>query len=590
MTQLKNQLHSWSSDLTVFLTVLMLSLAHGCTGMPEQKVQPDAPVSQEPQEQKEIVRIKPERPGIELTEEILFKLLVAEIAGQRERLDISVEHYLDLAHLTRDQAIVERAARIAVFARDNAAAEEAARLWVEIDPQNPDAHQVLAAMALREGDTNMALEHLETILKESEGQLDQKLWMIANFLGRDQDRQVVLDVMERLMVSHQEDPKALFAHAQVAARMGELQRSRELLEQVLAITPENNNVSMTYVALLQKQDKVNEAITWLEGVLKQRDDDFNLRQAYARLLTDAKRFDEARRQFEILAVQAPNNTDVLYALGLLYLQADRLEDASAYFLRLSKQNKNINEANYYLGRIAEEKEELAKASEWFQGVHGGEHYFDARVRLGMILSKQGRIDEGLEKIRNIQTTNQTDRVIRIQAECEILTEAERLDEAMAVYNKALADKNDADLLYSRAMLAEKMGRLDALENDLRTILTDDPDNAQALNALGYTLADRTDRHQEAHELISRALELNPDDFYVLDSMGWVLYRLGRLDEAVVHLRKALEIRNDPEIAAHLGEVLWVIGDKQAARKIWDTALQDTPDDARLLKVINRFNP
>jgi tetratricopeptide (TPR) repeat protein len=208
----------------------------------------------------------------------------------------------------------------------------------------------------------------------------------------------------------------------------------------------------------------------------------------------------------------------------------------------------------------------------------------------VVLSKQGQIDEGLEKIRNIQTTNPTDRVILIQAESEILTEAERLDEAMAVYNKALADNNDPDLLYSRAMLAEKMGRLDALENDLKTILTDDPDNAQALNALGYTLADRTDRYQEAYELISRALELNPDDFYVLDSMGWVLYRLGRLDEAVVHLRRALEIRNDPEVAAHLGEVLWVIGDKQAARKIWDTALQDTPDDARLLKVINRFNP
>ncbi len=587
MNELKKHLHYWMNDLTVFLAVLMLLLVYGCTGMPEQEVQPGAPVSQEPEE---IVRIEPERPNIELTEEILFKLLVAEIAGQRDRLDISVEHYLDLAHLTRDQAIVERAARIAVFARDNAAAEEAARLWVEIDPQNPDAHQVLAAMALREGDINKALEHLNTIMKESEGQLDQKLWMIANFLGRDQDRQVVIDVMERLMVNHQEDAKALFAYAQVAARMGELQRSRELLEQVLALTPENNNVSMTYVALLQKQDKVNEAITWLEDVLKKRDDDFNLRQAYARLLTDAKRFDEARRQFEILATQAPNNTDVLYALGLLYLQADRLEDASAYFIRLSEQDKNVNEANYYLGRIAEEKEELAKASEWYQGVHGGEHYFDARVRLGMILSKQGQIDEGLGKIRSIQTTNPTDRVIQIQAECEILTEAERLDDAMAVYDKALADKNDPDLLYSRAMLAEKMGRLDAMENDLRTILTDNPDNTQALNALGYTLADRTDRYQEAYELIIRALELDPDDFYILDSMGWILYRLGRLDEAVEYLRKALEIRKDAEIAAHLGEVLWVIGDKQAARKIWDTALQDTPDDARLLKVINRFNP
>ncbi|MEE8320312.1 MAG: tetratricopeptide repeat protein [Gammaproteobacteria bacterium] len=593
---MKDYLYSGSFDTFAYrgrisLTILTALLLSACTSMPAKDEPPEASVVvQEPQEQISKPRVEPERPRIELTEEILFKLLLAEVAGQRGRFDIAVENYLDLAHSTRDPKVVERATRIAVFARNNEAAQEAAILWVELDPQNPDAHQILAVMALRGGKTEEALEHLEIIIEESEGMMGQKLWMIANFLGRDQDRQMVIDVMQQLMEDHQDDAEALFAYAQVAARLDDLQRSHELLEQALALKPEDNNISRAYVGLLQKQGKINEAIVWLEEVLHNREDDFSLRHAYARLLTDAKRFDEARRQFEILAVQAPNNTDILYALGLLYLQANRLDDASAYFSRLLKLKKNVNEANYYLGRIAEEKNELVEAGDWYQGVHEGENYFDARVRLSMLLTKQGKVDEGLEHIRDIQTTSQSDKNILIQAEGEILTEAKRFDEAMAVYDKALADKSDPDLLYSRAMLAEKMGRLDLLERDLSAILKDDPDNAQALNALGYTLADRTDRYQEAYELIKRALELNPDDFYILDSMGWVLYRLGKLDEAVEHLRKALELRNDPEIAAHLGEVLWVIGDKQAARKIWDTALQDTPEDARLLKVINRFNP
>lgn len=172
----------------------------------------------------------------------------------------------------------------------------------------------------------------------------------------------------------------------------------------------------------------------------------------------------------------------------------------------------------------------------------------------------------------------------------MLAEARHFQDAMDVYDKALQKGYDEDLLYSRAMLAEKMDRLDVLEMDLRAILDKDPKNSQALNALGYTLADRTDRYDEAYDLIERALEISPNDFFVLDSMGWILYRLGRLDEAIEFLNKALSVKNDPEIAAHLGEVLWVKGDKEAAQAIWDTALRETPNDDRLRKVINRLNP
>ena len=535
---------------------------------------------------------EPERPKIELTEELLFKLLVAEIAGQKNHLNTSVEHYLDLARTTRDPLLISRATRIAVYARDDAAAREAASLWVEIDPENSDAHQVLAVMAVREGNTAKALEHLEIILKSNgqETELSQQLWMVANLLGRERDKVQVKLILEELMSNHQNDSDILFAYAQVLTRLGELPKAREILEHVLALKPDNENAVMTYVAVLNQLGLETESLAWLESALEKNEDNFSLRIFYARILTDLQRFDEAGRQFEILLINDPVNSDVLFSLGLLSLHANKLDEAGIYFTRLAETEGHIDDAGYYLGRIAEEEDDLEKADDWYRSVSSGKNYFDAQIRIGMLLAMQGNIEKARTHLYKIRTHNDREKNTLIQAEAEILTDIKRYQEAMAVYDEALKDKDDADLLYSRAMLAEKMDRLDILERDLRAIIAKDADNSQALNALGYTLADRTERFDEAYEFIKRALEISPNNYFVLDSMGWILYRQGRLDEAIEYLNKALAKRNDPEIAAHLGEVLWVKGDKKAAQEIWDTALQEAPDDDRLRNVINRLNP
>ena len=539
-----------------------------------------------------IVSIEPVRPKIELTGDLLYKILLAEFAGQRGRLDIALDNYMDLARTTHDPKIVERATRIAVYARNDKAATEAAKMWVKLDPLNPDPHQVLAVMALRNGQLEVALDQLENILDYSHGEMDQKLWMIANLLSREKDGNLIMTVMQRLVDKRHDQPEALYAFAHVAARLGNLDKARELLKRTLELAPDNDNAVVSYVAVLQRQNRTDEAVDWLGKELKKRkSDDFNLRLLYARLLTDVKRYDAARRQFEILAVQAPNNADVLYALGLLYLQDNRLDDAQNCFKRLAKQDENNNEANYYLGRIAEERNNLKQAAIYYRAVQGGESYFDSQVRLGLILARQGYIEQARKHFREVPAQGKKQATILVQAEAEVLVDKNRYQDAMAVYNKALDKEGyNSELLYSRAMLAEKMNRLDIVERDLRTIIKKEPNHAQALNALGYTLADRTDRYQEAYDLIKRAMDISPNDYYILDSMGWVLYREGKLDKAVQYLRRALKLRQDPEIAAHLGEVLWVKGDKEAARKVWNTALQETPKDQKLLDVIKRFKP
>ena len=284
-----------------------------------------------------ITRVEPVRPKIELTEDLLFKLLIAEFAGHRGLLDISIENYLDLARSTRDHRIVERAARIAVFARNDAAALAAARIWVELDPRNPDPHQVLAVMKLRAGELEQAALHFQDIIAYSDGEVDEKLWMIANLLGSENDKEAVLEIMEKLVASQNNSPGALYAFAHVAAKLEDLERSRELLEETLALAPDNDNAALSYISILQRLGREQEALAWLEQELAKREEnDFNLRMAYARLLMEFRQFDKAVDQFELLITRKPGNPDVLYALGLLYLQSNRLDDSETLFKKLSE--------------------------------------------------------------------------------------------------------------------------------------------------------------------------------------------------------------------------------------------------------------
>jgi len=580
-------------ELMVFPLIFLFG---GCAGVPssetsaKQEIANDSkqsPVKAYTQENQKIVL---ERPEIELSKDILFKIMVAEIAGHRGKIELTTKHYLDLAKMTLDPVIIERATRIAVYARNDEASYEAAKLWIEVEPRNPDPHQVLTVMYLRKDNLDEALRHLEIILEVSGGDFDQKLWMVANFLGSEKDKGMVIKLMERLMTNHMNDTDALYAYALVSSRIGDIERAESLFERVLELKPENDTAAMSYVYLLKSNGNMTKALNWLEAVLKDRAESFNLRMTYARLLTDIKRFDEAREQFELLYNKKPDNADLIYALGLLSLQQNQSSEAEKYFENLLELKKYVFDANYYLGRIAEEKKQLDRANNFYFNVQGGDNYYDALIRVSLILAKQGKIEKALTNIRSIEKPKDANRNILIQAEAEILIEEERFEEALSVFNTAIEEQSHPDLLYSRAMLAEKIDRFDILESDLMSIIEKDPSNAAALNALGYTLADRGERLEDAYNYIKRAYELSPGDFYILDSMGWVLYRLGRLDEAIDFLRKAIDLRNDPEVAAHLGEVYWVMGNEKAAKNVWETALKDTPTDDRLLKVIERFIP
>lgn len=532
---------------------------------------------------------KTSSPPTNLTAAMLYRLLVAEVAGQRGQLDLAVQQYLRAARESRDSKVVERAARIAVYARDDAAALDSAKLWTEISPADVEAHQVAAAMYIRAGKVAEARTHLEKVISLSEQGHNKGFMLVTTLLSKEKDKQLALSVMEELIETRRNDADALYAYSQLAMLVGELNKAREAVEKVRQIQPASADGHILYSNILIRQGKKTEAFAALHEAVSRYPDNTVLRHYYARRLVDEKRFADAREQYVRLLQVAPDNEEAPYALGLLAWQTRDLAEAESYFHKLIKQNKFVSESNYYLGQIAESRNQVDDAVATYGLVTNGQHYIEAQIRIALIEARKGEVQKARERLQDIQVDSAEMEVRLVLAEGELLQEAKMFKEAFEFYNETLAKApENSQLLYARALAAEKIERTDISITDLTTIVKREPNNVQALNALGYTLVDRTENIKDGLAYIQKAYKLQPEDPAIIDSLGWGHYRSGNYVEALKYLRLAFEKLKDAEVAAHLGEVLWVIGEKDSARRIWDEALRDTPSHKALLDVINRF--
>ena len=524
-----------------------------------------------------------------LTPDVLYKLLVGELASHLGDLTLSLENYLEAARETRDAGVAARAVKIAVMAQDNERALEAGRLWYQFDPSSVEARQVLASLLLRTGDIDAAVERLDEIVQTMADPPGSGFRRAAELLAGEKDNAAATTAMRQLVLRHQESPEAHLALSQLLVRHGETEEALATVERATELKPDDERIAIFQARMLQRMDEAERALEGLSDFLERIPDASTARMTYARILVDAERYDRALAEFERLVTDAPDDDEARFALGLLLVQTDRLDDASRHLEKIPNASPRRNSADFYLARIAESQQRLDDAIASYRRVRGGEHRMNAQIRVAMLLAENGDLESARRHLHGVRTTT-TRELVRIHlAEGGLLMGAERYEEAMSVYDASLERlPGNTDLLYARGMLAERMDRLDVLEHDMREIISRDPDNAEALNALGYTLADRTDRYEEAYELIMRAIELKPEDHYIVDSLGWVLHRMGRHEEALEHLRRALSLTPDPEIAAHLGEVLWVLGQEVEAREVWNAAIEESPDNENLLEIMERF--
>lgn len=524
--------------------------------------------------------------------ELTYRLLVAEVAGHRGEYALAAQNFITVAIALQSTELAERATRVALYGKHYDLALSAVRLWATLDQDNEDVRQLLGSLLLQQNHSSEAIEHIEGLLDEFKDDAEQRIEILMQALAQQKKTQASRILMDKLRIKRSNDIAVLFVDARLYAREKELQKAQAALEKLLEIQPDHTRGVAFYVALLESDDP-QQALDYLAKALQKHPEQSDWRFMYARMLTEQQQYDAAISQFEQLLKLFPDSANVINMLGVLHIQQEHWDKAKDYFQQLADLDSETHSdtAHYFLAQIAEALEQTEEALMQYKQVNGGEHYVNAQVRIALLYFNQEKTELALEHLRSVPTDSPRATTTLVQVEAELLSEQKRYKDAFEVYSRALEyDQDNIDLLYSRAMLAEKMDKLDVLEADLRKVLTLSPDHPESLNALGYTLADRTQRYDEAHELIAKALTLRPNSHYILDSMGWVLYRMRRYDEALNHLQRAYALKIDPEIAAHLGEVLWVMGKQDQAREVWQDAQHQFPDHSKLGDVIQRFIP
>lgn len=565
-----------------YALLLALALLQGCQNLAPHQSAPQAPADEATEE-------APAEPVVygSFKPDTLYSLLVAELAGQRNRFDIALANYVDQAEKTQDSAVSERAYRIAEYLGADEPALDTALLWAKNDPDNLEAQRAAAIQLARAGRYDESMASMEKVL-QAKGDTHFDFLALSAAETDQSTRDGLLQSFDRLLNKHPANGQLIFGKALLLNQDGKSEEALELLESHPAQDGEIAPILLR-ARLLQTLDRGDEALPLLRNAIRDNPEDKRLRLNYARTLVELDRIPEAKAEFVSLVQQYPEDDDLRYSLALVSLENQDWDEAEGYLQELVERDANADAAHLNLGRIREQRNDPQAALREYALVAPGPDYLAAQLRQADILVANGRAREASRLLAEAREAQPDSAIQLYLIESEAYSNNDKTAQADQVLHQAIQRyPDDLNLLYSRAMLAEKRNDLAQMEKDLRAILAREPENAMALNALGYTLADRTTRFDEAKRLIEKALSITPEDPAVLDSLGWVNYRMGNLDDAERALRKAFERLSDPEVAAHLGEVLWANGKRREARQVWNQGLQNSSDSSVLRQTIRRL--
>ncbi|MGH1370578.1 MAG: tetratricopeptide repeat protein [Cellvibrionaceae bacterium] len=567
--------------------VLAIALLQGCASL--QPSVTEAPATDVIDEQAEIAEKPEELPHKPFQAETFYALLVAEMAGSRERYDIALGNYVQQAHKTRDPGVAARATRIARYLNARQAALNTSLLWAEISPDDLEARFIAASELTQSGRLLEAVEHSNLLLERNSTPIYQSIAARAA-KATDTQREQLLEQYQALLIEHPNNTELLVGTGLLLQQVQRPEEALVMAQRAVSVKEDLIPAVILEAKLLSQLKRPEEALKRLAELLNRNPENQRLRLQYARLLAGID-LPMAKIEFERLVEQSPKDPELLFSLALIYNELEEFDLAEEHFTSLTQFDKRRSSAHYYLGRIAEKREQWEDALKHYIKVEPGPDFMPALLQTTDLLIRGNQPQAAHKRLSAARDRfpSQAERFYLLEA--EVLSKHALYTDAQIILSDGLEQfPGSIQLLYSRAMVNEQLDRIGGLERDLRTILKYDPNNATALNALGYTLADRTDRYEEALELISQALQLKPDDPAIIDSMGWVQYRLGNYEEALLRLREAMKAFPDHEIAAHLGEVLWVSGDKRAAEEAWQEGLKLTPNSRIIPSVMDRLNP
>lgn len=520
-----------------------------------------------------------------------YHVMAGEMAAGREQPALAAREFLAALRLVPDLELAQRATALAVAGRDETLALAAARRWQELEPQSMEAREVVARIALRQGRLGEVLDQTRAIIKGHAGGPAEGFDQVAVILGQTgADRaDGALATLQQLVSEWPDLAGAHHALGVLALRQERLPLAEQAALKAQALAPKTREHRLLHVGVLAKQDRIAEADAIVDGLAKDDPRALELRMGYAKLLLESGRREAARAQLGTILKANPKYVDARFALGVLAFN-DRDYAGAETQLSGLLEGPRAADAAFELARIAEARKDYPKALEYYGRITRGTQAIEASIRSAAVLVQSGKAAEGRQRLRDLREQYPPFAERLHLAEGEILVEAGQLDEALALYTDALAgDPDNNDLIYGRSLVYERLKRIDLAEKDLRRMLSAEPEDARALNALGYMLAVHTRRFDEAHDLVKRALAIEPDDAAIIDSMGWIQFKRGKVEDARDWLIKAFSRFPDPEVAAHLGEVLWSLGQKDEARAIWQNALQASPEHPVLNETIRRLN-
>ncbi|RLA46705.1 MAG: hypothetical protein DRR06_04445 [Gammaproteobacteria bacterium] len=516
-----------------------------------------------------------------------YQLLVAEFAGMRGDVQLAVDKYIEQAQITRDPNVIERAVRTASFARKTAALQELSDLWIEVDPESIEARKLAFYYLTRDGDVENAFKYAKLILQQGDGEPLVVLPGFARKISFDR-RKLLLGEYTLLERTYPDNRNILLGKMQLESQQNDIKQALKTGKKLLQLEPDNESARLAIAQMLYQHGEHKSAIAILDQGIDRNPQSKKLHLQLIRFVAETD-LAEAQRKMTQLVADHPDDVDLQFTFALLNKQLGLRDEASQTFHEMITLNRRVADAHYQLAIMAEEDGHTAEAISHYTLVGEGRNLLPATARLTQLMSDSGQITEARLYLHRLRLEHPELVVPFYRMESELLVEVERYHSAYTLLSESLVEyPENFDLLYTRSLVSEKLNDIASMEQDLRTILNQDADNVSALNALGYSLANHTDRYDEALVLVSQALAIKPDDPAIIDSMGWVLYRLGNNEEALVRLREAFNTMPDPEVATHLGEVLWISGEKDEAMSVWRNALELDPNSEYLLDTLNRF--
>jgi tetratricopeptide (TPR) repeat protein len=530
-------------------------------------------------------------PNVALNSDMLYKFLMGDIAGQRGKPDVAAQTYLELAKTTRDPRVARRAAQLAYESRQMDRSIEAFGLWQELEPSAQVAKQMLISLLVSGGKYQQAIPHVEQLLAATPKNPGSVFMLIHSLLMRVPDKNIALTWLVDLAKPYPTVAEAHWAVAQVASAAKNKELAIAEIHLATKLRPDWDMAVMFEVQLLLPGEPTK-ALQQLKTFSTAHPENKEVNLFYARTLLDQKRYAESRTQFQKLQLAEPDNAELAFAVALLSLQMGELERAEKELQEtLSRGKKDADTVHYYLGQLHEAKKDNLTALAQYRQVLEGDYVFSSRLREAYILNKSGKLSEARAVLKNTPATEGQQTVTLVIIDAQMLREAKQFDTSYQVLSEALKTNPDQQqLMFEVAMAADKLGKTEIFEQTLRNLLQVAPGHAQAYNALGYSYLERNVHIEEGMKLVEKAYQIEPDDAAITDSVGWGYFRLGKLDKSAEYLQRAFLSNPDPEIAAHLGEVLWAQGKKEEAKKILLESIKGNPENDALRTVVKKFFP